>query len=171
MTGLSANDWRQLHGGFFQDQRVLITGGAGFIGSHLADALLAVWGRRWWGPGRSERHGRRENLQNHTSLTFVEGSILDRNLLQQVVAGCSYVFHEAALGSVPASVELPLLYNDVNTTGTLNVLGTSRRWGSNGCFLRPVRVRMVLIRCRGLKPCRCCPGVLMRRPRLRASAL
>jgi len=127
MSGLNADNWRRLHGGFFEGERVMITGGAGFIGSHLADALLALGAEVVVLDDLSA--GRRENLQNHASLTFVQGSILDRDLLQNVVAGCSYVFHEAALGSVPRSVELPLLYNDVNTTGTLNVLDASRRLG------------------------------------------
>jgi nucleoside-diphosphate-sugar epimerase len=127
MSGLNADNWRRLHGSFFQGQRVLITGGAGFIGSHLADALLALGAQVVVLDDLSA--GRRENLQNDPSLTFVQGSILDRDLLRASVAGCGYVFHEAALGSVPRSVELPLLYNEVNATGTLNVLEAARHLG------------------------------------------
>jgi nucleoside-diphosphate-sugar epimerase len=73
--------------------------------------------------------GSRENLQDFAPVTFLEGSILDRPLLQKATDGCAYVFHQAALGSVPRSVEQPRLYNDVNTTGTLNVLEAARSAG------------------------------------------
>jgi nucleoside-diphosphate-sugar epimerase len=57
---------------------------------------------------------------------LVQGSILDRKLLAQCMRDCRYVFHQAALGSVPRSVEQPLLYHEVNATGTLNVLEAAR---------------------------------------------
>jgi nucleoside-diphosphate-sugar epimerase len=57
----------------------------------------------------------------------VNGSILDGDIVARCVRGAKYVFHEAALGSVPRSVEQPVLYNDVNTRGTLNVLEASRQ--------------------------------------------
>ena len=57
---------------------------------------------------------------------FVRGSILDQSLLAHCTAGRQYVFHEAALGSVPRSVEQPRLYHEVNDTGTLNVLEAAR---------------------------------------------
>jgi UDP-glucose 4-epimerase len=73
--------------------------------------------------------GSLQNLEAIPAVTFMEGSILDVDLLAQVVRGCQFVFHEAALGSVPRSVEHPRLYNDVNITGTLNVLEASRAAG------------------------------------------
>ncbi|HEY7118823.1 MAG TPA: NAD-dependent epimerase/dehydratase family protein [Tepidisphaeraceae bacterium] len=123
-----ASAWRELHGDFFAGQRVLITGGAGFIGSHLAEALAAL------GAGVSVLDdlsgGSRENLAGFSPpVTMVEGSILDAALVGRLTAGCAYVFHQAALGSVPRSVEQPRLYNDVNTTGTLNVLEAARAAG------------------------------------------
>ena len=63
-----------------------------------------------------------ENLRGFERVEFVEGSILDRELVGRLTRGCAYVFHQAALGSVPRSVERPRLYHEVNSTGTLNVL-------------------------------------------------
>jgi len=126
MTGETLTDWRALHGGAFQGLRVLITGGAGFIGSHLSEALCSL--------GASVAviddlsGGDRENLKGFP-VEFFEGSILDQSLVARCMRGCRYVFHQAALGSVPRSVEQPRLYNDVNTTGTLNILETARDAG------------------------------------------
>jgi nucleoside-diphosphate-sugar epimerase len=126
MSELST-DWRGLHGNHFQGARVLITGGAGFIGSHLAEALSGL--------GASVivlddlSGGARENLQSFGPVEFVEGSILDRDVVERCTRGCRYVLHQAALGSVPRSVERPRLYNDVNTTGTLNILEAARAAG------------------------------------------
>ena len=60
---------------------------------------------------------------------FVEGSILDQDVLAQYTQGCRYVFHQAALGSVPRSVAEPRLFHDVNVTGTLNVLEAAHAAG------------------------------------------
>jgi nucleoside-diphosphate-sugar epimerase len=123
-TTATLTDWRQLHGAFFEGARVLITGGAGFIGSHLAEALSNL--------GASVvvlddlSGGSRENLAGFKSVEFVEGSILDEAKLRHCTRGCRFVFHQAALGSVPRSVEQPRLYNEVNTQGTQNVLEAAR---------------------------------------------
>jgi len=116
-------NWRELHGSLFAGARVLITGGAGLIGSHQAEELSGLGSSFIVLDDLSG--GSRENLQG-MPVEFVEGSILDRDLLARCTAGCRYVFHEAALGSVPRSVKEPRLYNDVNTTGTLNVLEAAR---------------------------------------------
>jgi NAD(P)-dependent dehydrogenase (short-subunit alcohol dehydrogenase family) len=127
MSSANAEQWRKLHGNSFEGRRVLITGGAGFIGSHLAEALVAL--------GASVvviddlSGGSRDNIAGFSSLTFHQGSILDQDLLKRATEGCAYVFHQAALGSVPRSVEQPRLYNEVNTTGTLNVLDAARAAG------------------------------------------
>jgi nucleoside-diphosphate-sugar epimerase len=119
--------WAELHGNFFQGTRALITGGAGFIGSHLVEALNQL--------GASVvviddlSGGSRENLEGLGAVEFVEGSILDKDALARATRGCRFVFHQAALGSVPRSVEQPRLYNAVNTEGTLNVLETAREAG------------------------------------------
>ena len=70
--------------------------------------------------------GSKSNFDGFPPLEFVEGSILDRDLLAKAMAGCDYVFHLAALGSVPRSVKEPRLYQDVNANGTLNVLEAAR---------------------------------------------
>ncbi len=106
----------------------LVTGGAGFIGSHLVDALLA---------GGHDVHvvdnfltGKRENLAHVMDrITLHEISITDEDALAEAMQGVDYVFHMAALASVPRSVKDPLANNDNNVTGTLNVLITARDAG------------------------------------------
>jgi nucleoside-diphosphate-sugar epimerase len=119
--------WRSLHQHHFDGCRVLVTGGAGFIGSHLGAALVELGATVVVIDDLSG--GSRENLAAVGPVTFLEGSILDRDLLASAVRGCRFVFHEAALGSVPRSVEHPRLYNEVNITGTLNVLDAARHAG------------------------------------------
>jgi nucleoside-diphosphate-sugar epimerase len=127
MSDGAAVNWKRLHGDAFTGHRVLITGGAGFIGSHLAEILLGL--------GASVVviddlcGGSKENFASFGPVEFVEASILDRDALARATKGCRYVFHQAALGSVPRSVKEPRLYNDVNTTGTLNVLEAAREAG------------------------------------------
>jgi nucleoside-diphosphate-sugar epimerase len=117
-------DWASLHGSFFSGSRILVTGGAGFIGSHLAEALDSL--------GASVvvlddlSGGDRSNVETFRRVQFVEGSILNGDFLASAMRGCDYVLHQAALGSVPRSVEHPRLYHDVNITGTLNVLEMAR---------------------------------------------
>jgi len=113
---------------FYGDRPVLVTGGAGFIGSHLVRGLVAA--------GAEVRviddlsHGHRANLASvEGSIRFVEASILDRPALDAVMDGADLVFHEAALASVPASIERPRDYHAVNVDGTLEVLEASRRHG------------------------------------------
>ena len=119
--------WPSLHGEHFKNTRALVTGGAGFIGSHLSEALTRL--------GASVvvlddlNGGSRTNLESFGPVDFVEGSILDQALLARCTHGCKYVFHQAALGSVPKSVEQPRLFNEVNTLGTLNVLEAARAAG------------------------------------------
>jgi len=98
--------------------KVLITGGAGFIGSHIAELLQ----------GRAEvrvldnlRTGYRRNLDGLT-VDFIEGSILDRAAVRAAVQGVDYVFHLAAMISVPESVDRPHECVELNVTGLLNVL-------------------------------------------------
>lgn len=107
---------------------VLVTGGAGFIGSHLVDALIAR------GDAVTviddESSGHKENLaQAADRITYVKGSITDRQLIADVSRGIDTVFHLAALGSVPRSVADPERSHDVNATGTLNVLWAAKEAG------------------------------------------
>lgn len=106
----------------------LVTGGAGFIGSHLVDALV--------GEGQRVRvvdnfsTGKRENLaQSRDAIELFECSITDRPALAGAMQGVDYVFHLAALASVPRSVDDPLACHEHNVTGTLNVLLAARDAG------------------------------------------
>jgi UDP-glucose 4-epimerase len=110
--------------------RYIVTGGAGFIGSHIAEALAS----------RGEEvliiddlsSGRKDNiapLLDRDSVSFVEASILDLDELLESFRGADGVFHEAAFVSVPRSIEHPVHNHDVNVTGTLNVLLASRDSG------------------------------------------
>jgi nucleoside-diphosphate-sugar epimerase len=104
-----------------------ITGVAGFVGSNLADGLLRK--------GHTVRGidnfltGRRENLNALTGLDFREADVLDTDGLVSHMKGCDYVMHQAAMPSVPRSVELPLQSHANNATGTLSVLEAARRAG------------------------------------------
>ena len=120
-------DWRALHEDHFRGSRALVTGGAGFIGSHLAEALIALGSDIVVLDDLSG--GSEANLNGIGQVEFARGSILDRELVARCMRGCRYVFHQAALGSVPRSVREPRLYNDVNIGGTLNVLEASREAG------------------------------------------
>jgi UDP-glucose 4-epimerase len=105
----------------------VITGGAGFIGSHIAEALIQRGYRVSVIDDLSS--GSLENIREHIQskqLDFLGGSITDLPLLKQSFAGADYVFHQAAIPSVPRSIENPLPTHEVNTTGTLNVLIAAR---------------------------------------------
>jgi UDP-glucose 4-epimerase len=102
----------------------LITGIAGFIGSNIARALLAQ--------GATVRGidnfiaGKRANLEDLQGIDFIEGTIEDPETCARVCQGVDFIFHEAALASVPRSVEDPVSTNSNNVTGTLNVLVAAR---------------------------------------------
>ena len=105
----------------------LITGGAGFIGSHLAEELVR----------RGERvkvadsfiTGRRENLAHLPGVELVEGDLADLAVARQAVKGVDYVLHQAAIPSVPRSVEDPITSNRANIDASLNVLVAARDAG------------------------------------------
>ncbi|WPP00448.1 NAD-dependent epimerase/dehydratase family protein [Pseudomonas sp. HR96] len=110
------------------DAPVLITGGAGFIGSHLADALLAK--------GYAVRvlddlsTGKRENLAlDHPGLQLIVGDVADAALVARAVEGCQAVVHLAAVASVQASVDDPVKTHQSNFIGTLNVCEAMRLAG------------------------------------------
>jgi nucleoside-diphosphate-sugar epimerase len=106
----------------------LVTGGAGFIGSNIVEALVTS--------GAAVRvldnlaNGKRENLAAFGDrVEWIEGDIRDPSVCQRAVRGASVVLHLAALGSVPRSIADPATSNDVNVTGTLNVLIAARDVG------------------------------------------
>lgn len=106
-----------------------MTGGAGFIGSHIVDALVNAGADVVVLDDFSA--GRRENLSSVLKdITLIEGTIADSDVLQKAIKGAAIVFHQAALTSVPRSVELPRKYIEINTTGTQNVLDAARKAGA-----------------------------------------
>ena len=103
--------------------KIVVTGGAGFIGSHIVDRLLKEDKEVTVFDDMSS--GRRENLlksRENKNFHFVKGDVRDWNLVKQTMKGTDAVFHEAALVSPVRSVKEPLLTNDINVVGTLNVL-------------------------------------------------
>ncbi len=103
--------------------KILVTGGAGFIGSHIVDRLLEEGFEVTVIDNLST--GRRENIahrQNRKDFHYIKGDIRDTALIKKVVEDVDAVFHEAALVSVPRSIENPLLANEINVSGTLNLL-------------------------------------------------
>ncbi|MER0043697.1 NAD-dependent epimerase/dehydratase family protein [Pseudomonas sp. MGal98] len=110
------------------EQPILVTGGAGFIGSNLVDALLAR--------GHSVRvldnlsMGKLSNLPLHDGrLSVIEGDVADTALVSRAVAGCSAVVHLAAVASVQASVDDPVSTHQSNFIGTLNICEAMREHG------------------------------------------
>ena len=106
----------------------LVTGGAGFIGSHLVDRLLETgWRVRVLDDFSSGRVANIAHLNGHAEV--VRGDLRDRALLAGALAGVEVVFHQGAVPSVPRSVAEPERTNDVNVTGTLGVLEAARQAG------------------------------------------
>ena len=110
--------------------KVLITGGAGFVGTNLAIKLLEI--------GYDVKifddlsTGLMQNIPKDTQ--FVEASILDIDKLQSVAKGIEVIVHLGARGSVPRSIKDPVATHSVNSTGTLNVLEAARTNGSHYIF-------------------------------------
>jgi nucleoside-diphosphate-sugar epimerase len=108
--------------------RCLVTGGGGFIGSHLIDALLTE-GHDVRALDNFATGDRRNLLHLSGDVEIVEGDMRSFERVLTAVERCELVFHQAALPSVPRSVQDPLTSNEVNVTGTLNVLLASRDAG------------------------------------------
>ena len=112
------------------DKKVLITGGAGFIGSNLCEALLASGYRVVCLDNFSTGYRRNiEHLFSNPAFSLIEGDIRDLNTCRKAVEGMEYVLHEAALGSVPRSINDPITSNEVNVSGFLNMLVAARDAG------------------------------------------
>ena len=105
----------------------LVTGGAGFIGSHLAEELLKRGHRVR--VADSLITGKRKNLDVVKPTEFLEGDLADAAFAEKACAGMDYVLHQAAIPSVPRSVDDPITSNRANITATLNVLVGARKAG------------------------------------------
>ncbi|MAX26087.1 MAG: LPS biosynthesis protein WbpP [Phycisphaeraceae bacterium] len=131
---MSAN-WQALHGDFFSNQKALITGGTGFIGSHIAEALVTLGADvtildNLSGSEKGNLNFYFDDPSKYPGkLEFVQGSILDQDTLQKVTNDRAFVFHQAAIPSVPRSIEMPVEFHNNNVTGTLNVLEAARAGG------------------------------------------
>lgn len=107
--------------------KFLVTGGAGFIGSNLCEALLEMGYEVTCLDNLST--GKQENVDlfiNNPKYKFIYGDIRELDSCLQATQGIDYVLHQAAWGSVPRSIEMPLLYEEINIRGTLNMLEASR---------------------------------------------
>lgn len=110
-----------------KEYKILVTGGAGFIGSNLCEALLKLGAEVICLDNFST--GKKENIYSflgNPHFTLLEGDIRDRQVCKKACESVDYVLHEAALGSVPRSIENPITTNQVNVDGFLNMLVAAR---------------------------------------------
>lgn len=115
---------------FPKDSVFLVTGGAGFIGSNLCEAITDMGYQVRCLDNLST--GKQENvdlLAGRENYTFIKGDIRDLDTCIEACRGVNYVLNQAAWGSVPRSIEMPLLYEEINIHGTLNMMEAARRQG------------------------------------------
>ena len=115
---------------FPAEKTFLVTGGAGFIGSNLCEAILNLGCKVRCLDDLST--GRQENVNlflSNPDYTFIKGDIKDLDTCMKACNGVDYVLHQAAWGSVPRSIEMPLFYCANNITGTLNMMEAARQNG------------------------------------------
>ncbi|KSU60397.1 Vi polysaccharide biosynthesis protein VipB/TviC [[Bacillus] enclensis] len=113
---------------FPEGSTFLVTGSAGFIGSNLVEAILnlgyKVKGLDDFSTGKKENV---EEFIENSNYEFIEGTILDIDTCKDACKDVDYVLHQAAWGSVPRSIEMPLFYEEVNIRGTLNMMEAARQ--------------------------------------------
>ena len=115
---------------FDKDAVFLVTGGAGFIGSNLCEAITDMGYQVRCLDNLST--GKRANVDlliDRENYTFIEGDIRDLDTCMEACKGVTYVLNQAAWGSVPRSIEMPLFYEEVNIRGTLNMMEAARQNG------------------------------------------
>lgn len=113
---------------FDENSVFLVTGGAGFIGSNICEALLNMGYKVRCLDNLST--GKQENVDlfiDNDNYTFIKGDITDLDTCIKACEGVDYVLNQAAWGSVPRSIEIPLYYNQVNISGTLNMMEAARQ--------------------------------------------
>ncbi len=116
-----------------EPSHVLVTGGAGFVGSHLVDALLARPNVRVTVLDRLSTGGSPSNLEQHEAeprFTFVLGDVNDTDLVHSLVVECDVVIHAAAESHVDRSIDTPRAFLESNTLGTQTVLEACRGWNT-----------------------------------------
>ncbi|KAF0821731.1 SDR family oxidoreductase [Cytobacillus firmus] len=115
---------------FPDGSKFLVTGSAGFIGSNLVEAILKL-GYKVRGLDNLST-GKKENVEeflDNPNYEFIEGDICDLETCMKACEGIDYVLNQAAWGSVPRSIEMPLFYEEVNIKGTLNMMEAARKNG------------------------------------------
>lgn len=112
---------------FDKDSIFLITGGAGFIGSNLCEAVLEMgYTVRCLDNLSTGKYENIEPFEKNERFTFIKGDIRDLDTCMDACKGVDYVLNQAAWGSVPRSIEMPLLYEEINIRGTLNMMEAAR---------------------------------------------
>lgn len=115
---------------FPEGSNFLVTGGAGFIGSNLCEAILIMGYRvRCLDDLSTGKQANVDLFIGRDGYEFVKGDVKDFDTCLQAAAGMDYVLHQAAWGSVPRSIEMPLFYNANNISGTLNMMEAARQHG------------------------------------------
>jgi UDP-N-acetylglucosamine/UDP-N-acetylgalactosamine 4-epimerase len=115
---------------FPEGSKFLVTGSAGFIGTNLVEAILKlgykVRGLDNFSTGKKENA---EEFSDNPNYEFIEGDIRDLDTCMKACDGVDYVLNQAAWGSVPRSIEMPLFYEEVNIKGTVNMMEAARQTG------------------------------------------
>ncbi|MFX0125400.1 MAG: NAD-dependent epimerase/dehydratase family protein [Candidatus Hodarchaeota archaeon] len=112
--------------------KILITGGAGFIGSHLVESIAKQGNEIMVLDDFSTGTHNLSLLKSLKNVTVVEGTISNSHLVDNVVSNCSIIYHLAAMNRAQRSIENPLAAHEVNITGTLNILEAARRYDIEG---------------------------------------
>ena len=115
---------------FEKDSIFLVTGGAGFIGSNICEALIDMgYTVRCLDNLSTGKYENIEPLTKNERFTFMKGDIRDLDICIEATKGVDYVLNQAAWGSVPRSIEMPLLYEEIDIRGTLNMMEAARQNG------------------------------------------
>lgn len=115
---------------FEKDAVFLVTGGAGFIGSNLCEAILDMgYQARCLDDLSTGKYENIEPFMENPGFTFIKGDIRSLETCMEAARGADFVLNQAAWGSVPRSIEMPLLYEEINIRGTLNMMEAARQNG------------------------------------------